>query len=84
MSDQEPRVVIIHWIDAAFQSAEVTLEELQTKVELISAGLLVCEDDDTISIALDRYDFDDTWRRVEHIPRGMITRRIDMVPDKQS
>jgi hypothetical protein len=39
------------------------------RVELESAGLLVREDEESISIALDRYPLDGTWRYIEHIPK---------------
>ena len=39
------------------------------KVEIESAGLLVREDEEFISLALDKYDGDQTWRYIEHIPK---------------
>jgi hypothetical protein len=39
------------------------------RVEIESAGLLVREDEEFISLALDQYDADQTWRYIEHIPK---------------
>ena len=63
------KVVLVRWLDASYQRGECTDDELNPRVELESAGLLVREDDDFISIALDRYGGDRTWRYIEHIPK---------------
>lgn len=64
-----PCVVFVRWFDASYQRGECTDDELNPIVEMQSAGLLVREDADTLSIALDRYDGDRTWRHIEHIPK---------------
>ena len=59
----------VRWFDASYQRGECTEDELVTQVELESAGLLIREDEESISIALDQYDGDGTWRYIEHIPK---------------
>ncbi len=39
------------------------------KTEIESAGLLVHEDEESVSIALDSYVDDATYRYIEHIPK---------------
>jgi len=62
-------VVWVRWFDASYQRGECTVEELVPRVEIESAGLLVREDEETVSIALDYFDGDRTWRYIEHIPK---------------
>jgi hypothetical protein len=62
-------IAFIRWFDASYQRGECTEEELVPKVELESAGLLVAENEESVSIALDQCDADGTWRYIEHIPR---------------
>lgn len=62
-------LVYVRWFDASYQRGECDLSELTTQVELESAGLLVREDEESISIALDSYRNDGTWRYIEHIPK---------------
>ena len=59
----------MRWFDASYQRGECTDGELIPQVEIESAGLLVREDDTTVSIALDQYGRDQTWRYIEHIPK---------------
>jgi hypothetical protein len=67
-------VVWVRWFDASYQRGECSDDELQPTVELESAGLLVREDEDSISLALDRYEVDGTWRHIEHIPKVNVRR----------
>ena len=69
MSNEKRTVAVIRWFDASYQRGECTAEELNPRVEIASAGLLVREDGETVSIALDRYDDDEVWRYIEHIPK---------------
>lgn len=62
-------VAWVRWLDASFQRGECTDDELVPRVELESAGLLAAETDETISIALDRYEADGVWRYIQHIPK---------------
>lgn len=70
----------VRWFDASYQRDECTLEELVPVVELESAGLLVAESEESISIALDHYRADKTWRYIQHIPRVNVReiRRIEI------
>jgi hypothetical protein len=69
MSRDKKTVVWVRWFDASYQRGECSTEDLVTRVELESAGLLVREDEESISLALDRYDGDERWRYIEHIPK---------------
>jgi hypothetical protein len=62
-------IAFIRWFDASYQRGECTEEELISKVEIESAGLLVAENEESVSIALDQCDADKTWRYIEHIPK---------------
>lgn len=64
----------VRWFDASYQRGECDLADLNTRVELESAGLLVREDEESISIALDEYKDDGTWRYIEHIPKVNVLR----------
>ena len=67
MSSKKRQLVFVTWFDALYQRGELTEDELVTRVEMESGGLLVREDKETISIALDYYD--GAWRHVSHIPK---------------
>jgi hypothetical protein len=67
-------IAYVEWFDASYQRGECTDDELNPRVYLQSAGLLVREDAETVSLALDRYTPDETWRYIEHIPRVNISR----------
>ena len=69
MAKPKRTLALIKWFDASYQRGECTKDEFVTRVELESAGILVQENADTISIALDRYAGDDTYRHIEHIPK---------------
>jgi len=62
-------VAFVRWFDASYQRGECTLDEMVPRVDLESAGLLVREDEESVSIALDQYSGDGTWRYIEHIPK---------------
>lgn len=62
-------LVWVRWFDASYQRGECADDELVKRVEMESAGLLVSEDDDVVSLALDRYSRDGLWRHIEHIPQ---------------
>jgi hypothetical protein len=72
-------LVWVRWFDASYQHGECTVDELVSKVELESAGLLVAEDAKTVSLALDYYQADDTWRHIQHIPKVNVIRMKKVV-----
>ena len=71
MAKKRPKrtLVWIRWYDASYQRGECSEDDLVPKVEIESAGLLIREDEEFISLALDRYENDHTWRYIEHIPK---------------
>jgi hypothetical protein len=59
--DEKPEGVTIAWVrwfDASYQRGECAREDLVPVVEIQSAGLLIHEDEQSISLALDQYDKD--------------------------
>lgn len=62
-------LVYVRWLDASIQQHECREEDLQPGMLLESAGLLVRQDRDFISLALDWCQQDRSWRHVQHIPR---------------
>lgn len=59
----------IKWFDASYQRGECTADELFSEVYLHSAGILVRETETVVTLAIDRYDNDETWRYISHIPK---------------
>lgn len=70
----------VEWFDASYERGECHIDEITPRVELKSAGLLMREDEHTISIALDVYDDDPSlhsqglWRYIQHIPKVNVKR----------
>lgn len=62
-------IAYVEWFDASYQRGECDASELVPRVNLQSAGLLVREDEESVSIALDQYSVDGIWRYIEHIPK---------------
>lgn len=67
-------IVWIEWNDASYQTGELTLEELNPLIRLHSVGWLLREDDESISIAMERCDEQSTYRHVTHIPKVNVVR----------
>lgn len=69
--------VYVRWIDSSYQRGEADLDELDDSgVVLETAGFLVRETDDTLSIALDRYHGETIYRHIVHIPRVLVRQLI--------
>lgn len=63
-------LAIVRWVDSAYTRGESATGDLPTEgLEMISAGFLVRETPDAITLALDRHLHDDAWRFVLTIPR---------------
>lgn len=69
MPKHKTSIAWVRWFDASYQRGECSADELIPRVELETAGILVHEDNETISVALDRYSRDGVWRYIEHIPK---------------
>ena len=67
--DQPKNIAWVRWFDASYQRGECTIDEFVPRVEIESAGLLVHEDEESVSLALDSYVEDSTYRYIEHIPK---------------
>jgi hypothetical protein len=65
-------VVLVEWRDASSEEGPLLPGELTPCVELRTAGILVREDADSVSVAQDYCPADERFRKVIHIPRPMI------------
>lgn len=74
MKQRLRKLVVVDWSDASYQRGECSVEEFVPRVVLCTAGHLVREDADTISVALDCYDAEGTWRHIQHIPKVNVLR----------
>jgi hypothetical protein len=74
------KIAYIRWSDASNQAGSITEDEINPRVEVESVGMLIRQDKDTVSIGLDYYPHDETWRWVLNIPRVNI---ISMVVFKR-
>ena len=79
---EQKNVAWVRWFDASYQRGECTLDEFVPRVEIQSAGLLVHEDEESVSLALDSYVDDSTYRYIEHIPKVNVIelRRLQVAP----
>ncbi len=73
---QRPKLAYVKWFDASYQDGQFMQDELNPNVILHSGGLIAAEDRKTISLALDRYDDDGTWRHITHIPKVNILKIV--------
>jgi len=73
-SEQRPKrkIAYVRWLDASFQEAVCTDDELTPGIILESAGIIAREDGDSISLAIDYCAQEKTWRRIQHIPKPYI------------
>jgi len=58
---------VVKWFDASYQRGECTIDDLITRIDMTSAGILVREDEESVSIAIDNYD--EIFRYISHIPK---------------
>ncbi len=69
----------IKWKDASYEHGDVTKDELQPGTELQTAGILVGENDEYVTLALDHYGgndkFQPLYRHVVHIPKVNILKQ---------
>jgi len=71
-----PKLAYVKWLDASYQHGEHHENDLNPLVEMESAGLIAAECKQTISLALDRYEQDGTWRHIVHIPKVNILKIV--------
>lgn len=64
------------WHDAAAQDGPVVPSEFTKYVHLVSTGMLVAKDRQEITLAQDYDPNDQQYRKVIHIPRGMVKKVI--------
>ena len=67
----------VRWDDASYERGEKEPKEFIGKAKLETAGLWAAEDDETISLALDREVGEETFRHIAHIPKKLILKRRD-------
>lgn len=65
-------LALVEWVDAAHEDGPVRADEMAGLVTVHSAGLLVREDDESITLATDYSKAKGTWRDVTCIPRSCV------------
>lgn len=65
-------IVFVQWVDACRQEGPCRIEDLSPECILESAGILVHETDEVISLALDACPSNESWRCISHIPKSYI------------
>jgi hypothetical protein len=78
------QAVRVKWEDASYQRGECTIDELVPRVCIETVGILVREDDKTISVALDWHEDDKVWRYIQHIPKVNVKKIERLYPKKTS
>ena len=70
------RVDIIEWLDAVSVDAWTDREEIEHQAQpIVSIGILVEENDEVVTLALNHDTARDAYSCIMCIPKGMITRR---------
>lgn len=69
MQPQKLEVVIIRWFDSFFVKGDIKADEVDPAIELTACGMLVKEDDDRVTIALDLDPASSEFRYVLTIPK---------------
>lgn len=67
-------LVVVVWVDANYQRGEITLDDMRPLMRLRSAGWLVADTKEYVTLAMDRCDVDGTFRDVTHIPKAGIVK----------
>lgn len=75
-------ITIIKWLDASSQRGPLSKDEFIKGKILLTCGILVDEDNETISLAQDCCERDDEYREVVHVPKIYILERQDMTANK--
>lgn len=65
-------LVLIRWHDASYQEGPIYIEDIDKDYIIDSVGFLIAEGDGHITLGMDWYKLKNYWRRVIHIPKGMI------------
>lgn len=72
-------LICVKWEDAVWQAEESRIGDIcPDGCPCVTAGFLVKETDTHVSIALEYFPADRSWRRIETIPKKMITERHDL------
>lgn len=71
-------IVMVEWVDASYESGPVTRSDLDGLCRMKTAGWLVAEDEERVSIAADHIpEGDGRFRNVTHIPKTGIISRME-------
>ena len=72
-------VVLVKWIDASYERGECSTADAGGLAEATTAGILVKEDDESLTLALDWFGDQEHWRFLETIPKVCVRsiRRIN-------
>lgn len=76
------KVAVVTWIDSCYQRGEADVEDIEPFVILHSAGHLVKETEESISLAIDRYGGDVAlpFRYISSIPKVCIREMREFDP----
>ncbi len=69
------KLAYVEWLDASYQEGPLCEDDFESRVVLVSAGLLAREDDETITVASDYDARAGEWRHVSHIPKVNVVRK---------
>jgi hypothetical protein len=71
------KVILIHWVDACIHGSETVSSTDASRLGLItcvSAGVLIHEDEEKITIGMDYFVDHDTFRTVQTYPKSGIVK----------
>lgn len=74
-AQQPETITLLEWIDASGQTGPVSRSELCGPLPLLTAGFLVCESDESISVCQDYIPKHDEFREVQHILKKNVIKR---------
>lgn len=68
------RIAVVDWFDASTQRGPLRPDEMNPFVILRTVGWLVREDKESVTVAMDYFEDEGTYRDIAHIPRVNIRR----------
>jgi hypothetical protein len=68
------KIAVVEWVDASWDSASVRPNEIEPLARMVECGWLVHQDKESVTLAAEVSDSDQTMRHTVHIPRSGIVR----------